>query len=73
MHPEHLMDMLDREKILENMWSSSAYDDFVVFSEVNGMQRMIIPIFTNIRMVNSIFNDMNQEKMVILVKMHTAD
>ena len=62
MHPEHLMDMLDREKILENMWSSSAYDDFVVFSEVNGMQRNDIPIFYKYTDGNSIFNDMNQEK-----------
>ena len=54
--------MLDREKILENMWSSSAYDDFVVFSEVNGMQRNDIPIFYKYTDGNSIFNDMNQEK-----------
>lgn len=62
LHPEHLMDMLDREKIFENMWSSSVYDDFVIFSEVNGMQRNDIPIFYKYTDSDSIFNDMNQEK-----------
>ncbi|MGN8783061.1 type 2 lanthipeptide synthetase LanM [Blautia sp. HCP3S3_D9] len=61
-HPEHLTDMLDREKILENMWSSSAYAEFVVLSEVNGMRRNDIPFFYRYTDSNSIYNDMDQEK-----------
>lgn len=61
LHPEHLTDMLDREKILENMWSSNLYSKFTVSSEINGMRRNDIPFFYKYTNSNSIFNDMDQE------------
>ena len=59
MHPDHLQDMLDREKILENMWSNSSYDGNVVISEINGMRRNDIPFFYRYTTSKDLFNDMN--------------
>lgn len=44
-HPDLLMDMLDREKVLENMWSLDLSNKKAIYYEIEDMRINDIPIF----------------------------
>ncbi|MER2039732.1 MAG: type 2 lanthipeptide synthetase LanM family protein [Solibacillus sp.] len=44
-HPDLLMDMLDRDKVLENMWSFGLSNKEVIYYEIEDMRINDIPIF----------------------------
>ncbi|MDS3918863.1 type 2 lanthipeptide synthetase LanM [Staphylococcus hominis] len=44
-HPDFLIDMLDREKILENMWGFPYPNKGIAYSEIEQMKKSDIPIF----------------------------
>lgn len=45
-HPEMLMDMLDREKALENMWAFPYTDKHLIQAEAADMMHNDIPVFS---------------------------
>lgn len=60
-HPEMLMDMLDREKAIENMWAFPYTDKHLNQAEVIDMMRNDIPIFFSKTDQTSIITSDNNE------------
>ncbi|HGO4018601.1 TPA: type 2 lanthipeptide synthetase LanM [Staphylococcus aureus] len=60
-HPDFLKDMLDREKILENMWGFPYPNKGIIYSEVEQMKKSDIPIFYFNTSEKYIFDDFNNK------------
>lgn len=61
-HPQMLMDMLDREKALENMWVFPYADKSIIDSETRDMIFNDIPVFFNV--TNSLHIEGNKSMMI---------
>ncbi|MGD6803479.1 type 2 lanthipeptide synthetase LanM family protein [Rossellomorea aquimaris] len=60
-HPDLLQDMLDRDKVLENMWSFPFEKKVIIKNEVEDMQVNDIPIFFSNLVTGQTFNSRMEE------------
>nr|WP_297281360.1 type 2 lanthipeptide synthetase LanM [uncultured Anaerococcus sp.] len=46
-HPDFMRDMLDREKIFENLWENTMLSPDIIFAEIKTLKNEDIPLFIN--------------------------